>query len=49
MLTTELILLGRKIRQLHKEKGFSQENFANDVGLARSFYGCVERGEKNIT
>ncbi len=38
----------RKIRELRKEKGFSQENFAYEVGLDRTYMGSVERGERNI-
>lgn len=43
-----LIKLGKKIRELRKEKGFSQENFAYEVGLDRTYMGSVERGERNI-
>jgi transcriptional regulator with XRE-family HTH domain len=42
-----LIILGERIRQIRKAKGFSQENFAVESDLNRSFYGCIERGEKN--
>lgn len=43
-----LIKLGHKIRELRKAKGFSQENFAAEVGLDRTYMGGVERGERNI-
>lgn len=43
-----LIKLGKKIRELRKEKGFSQESFAYEVGLDRTYMGSVERGERNI-
>ena len=43
-----LIKLGKKIRDLRKEKGFSQESFAYEVGLDRTYMGSVERGERNI-
>lgn len=43
-----LIKLGKKIRELRKEKGFSQEDFAYEVGLDRTYMGSVERGERNI-
>ncbi len=36
-----LIKLGKKIRELRKEKGFSQENFAYEVGLNRTYMGSV--------
>lgn len=43
-----LIKLGKKIRDLRKERGFSQEDFAYEVGLDRTYVGGVERGERNI-
>lgn len=43
-----LIKIGRTIRELRKEKGFSQESFASEVGLDRTYMGSVERGERNI-
>ncbi|HSW69782.1 MAG TPA: helix-turn-helix transcriptional regulator [Gammaproteobacteria bacterium] len=43
-----LIRIGKRIRELRKEKGFSQENFAHEVGLDRTYMGSVERGERNI-
>jgi transcriptional regulator with XRE-family HTH domain len=43
-----LIKLGKRIRELRKAKGFSQENFAYEVGLDRTYMGSVERGERNI-
>jgi len=44
----KLIKLGKKIRELRREKGFSQESFAYEVGLDRTYLGSVERGERNI-
>jgi transcriptional regulator with XRE-family HTH domain len=43
-----LIKVGKKIRDLRKEKGYSQEAFAYEVGLDRTYMGSVERGERNI-
>ena len=43
-----LIALGRQIRKVRQEKGFSQEHFALEAGLDRSYYGGVERGERNL-
>ncbi|MHB1221278.1 MAG: helix-turn-helix domain-containing protein [Gammaproteobacteria bacterium] len=43
-----LIKLGVRIRELRKAKGFSQESFAAEVGLDRTYMGSVERGERNI-
>ena len=51
-MTTErhpaLIALGKQIRKVRQDKGFSQEGFAIEAGLDRSYYGGVERGERNI-
>lgn len=43
-----LIKIGKKIRDLRTEKGFSQESFAHEIGLDRTYMGSVERGERNI-
>ncbi len=43
-----LIILGSRIRELRKAKGFSQESFAAEIGLDRTYMGSVERGERNI-
>lgn len=43
-----LIRIGKKIREIRKNKGFSQENFAYEVGLDRTYMGSVERGERII-
>ena len=41
--------LGRKIAELRREKGFTQEGFAHECRFHRSYMGAVERGEMNIT
>jgi transcriptional regulator with XRE-family HTH domain len=43
-----LIKLGENIRELRKTKGFSQEGFADEAGLDRTYMGGVERGERNL-
>ena len=43
-----LLLLGRRIKELRQTNGYSQEAFAGECGLDRSYYGGVERGERNI-
>lgn len=45
---TALTKLGKKIRELRLSQGYSQENFAYEVGLERSYYGGIERGEYNV-
>lgn len=41
--------LGRAIQRLRRDAGYSQEGFADAVGVHRTYMGAVERGEKNIT
>lgn len=43
-----LVALGAKIRAVRQAKGFSQEAFAAEAGLGRSYYGGIERGERNV-
>ena len=44
-----LKLLGERIRVARKAAGFSQEHFAFETGLDRSYMGGVERGERNLS
>ena len=41
--------LGKRIAELRRKRGFSQEGFAHECDFHRSYMGAVERGEKNIT
>lgn len=43
------IRFGRRVRQLRREKGVSQEAFAHAVGIDRSYFGSIERGERNVS
>lgn len=42
------VLFGRHLSALRKGKGWSQEKLALESGLARSYLGGVERGQRNI-
>lgn len=42
-------IVGKKIRQLRLVRGLSQEEFAGECQLHRTYVGSVERGERNIT
>jgi transcriptional regulator with XRE-family HTH domain len=44
-----LIKIGKQIRRLREKLGFSQEAFAAEVGIDRSYMGGIERGERNIS
>jgi transcriptional regulator with XRE-family HTH domain len=41
--------LGRALRELRAERGYSQEAFAARAGLDRANYGAIERGEFNVS
>ena len=41
--------LGRTVRRLRKQAGYSQESFADACKLHRTYMGAVERGETNIS
>ena len=43
----QLVLLGKKIRMLRESNDYSQDTFAHEVGLGRSYYGRLERGQIN--
>lgn len=42
-------LFGKRLAQLRKEKGWSQEKLALEAEIARSYLGGVERGQRNIS
>src|SRR5437868_14956278 len=42
-------MFGRRLRELRKRVGLSQEALAHQAGLDRSYVGGVERGEYNIS
>ncbi len=44
----ELVALGKVIRELRLELEYSQEAFADEVGIDRSYIGGIERGEHNL-
>lgn len=39
---------GARIRELRKNEGYSQESFADECGLDRTYMGGIERGERNV-
>ncbi len=40
--------LGARVRKLREQKGWSQETFAHETGMARSFTSALELGRKDI-
>ncbi|MFY0742125.1 helix-turn-helix transcriptional regulator [Solibacillus silvestris] len=37
------------LKIIREEKGLTQENVANMVGISRSTYGHIESGERGVT
>lgn len=48
MLNDPRVHFGRRLAELRKQKGWSQEKLALESGIARSYLGGVERGQRNI-
>ena len=45
----ELRRLGEAIRMGRKAHGWSQEAFAERIGIHRTYIGAIERGEPNVS
>ena len=43
------IVFGEAVRRLRKTRGISQEEFADLIGIHRTYIGGIERGERNPT
>lgn len=44
-----MIAFGKRVREVRRNKGISQEKLAELAGIDRSYMGNIERGEKNVT
>jgi len=40
--------LGRALRARREASGYSQESYADAIGMHRTYYSAIERGEKNL-
>jgi transcriptional regulator with XRE-family HTH domain len=47
-LSPEHVAFGSAIRSMRVEQGISQEALALKCGLDRSYFGAVERGQRNV-
>ncbi len=41
--------LGKRIRELRQKTGLSQEKFALNIGMDRTYFASVEAGKRNIS
>ncbi len=44
-----LLKIGANIRAIRKQRGYSQEAFADIAGFSRSYYTEIETGKRNIS
>lgn len=44
-----LKIIGERIRKYRMDLNISQENFANKIGMDRTYYSSIENGKHNIT
>ncbi len=44
-----LELFGKKLKELRKKTGLSQEKFAYKIDMDRTYYASVESGKHNIS
>lgn len=40
--------LGKAFRKRREALGFSQESYADEIGMHRTYYSAIERGENNL-
>ena len=40
---------GKRIKELRKQTGLSQEKFALKIGMDRTYYASIESGKRNVS
>ena len=43
-----LVRFGQRVRELREAQGLSQEAFAEECGLDRTYISGIERGKRNV-
>ena len=43
------VKVGNRIRELRTQTGLSQEKFAQNIGMDRTYFASVELGKRNIS
>jgi len=43
------LIVAANIRRCRKERGLSQQDFAYDIEMDRTYFGGIERGERNVS
>lgn len=41
--------MAANVRRYRQARGLSQQDFANEIEMDRTYYGGVERGERNVS
>jgi ribosome-binding protein aMBF1 (putative translation factor) len=44
-----VVRFGQRVRELRKKRGLSQETFAAECGLDRTYISGIERGKRNVS
>lgn len=42
-------IVAANVRHYRQARGLSQQDFANEIEMDRTYYGGVERGERNVS
>ncbi|WP_454887831.1 helix-turn-helix domain-containing protein [Sphingomonas oryzagri] len=42
-------IVAANVRRLRKQLGVSQQEFAYDIEMDRTYFGGIERGERNVS
>ena len=45
----DLLAFGLRVKELRKEKGLTQSELAEKIGLSNDLIGMIERGERNTS